>query len=295
MSRQRLPSLNARIRTMRQKLGLTGAELAQRANISPSYVSLIESGAKVPDEDVAARIARVLRDEEDLYRAWARASRVGLHKLNLLSRMEAISRSPEYLGLLERGESLPGGAEAEPGFIGGAARSAVYSVVEPASVAAPEPSREREGSPPAPTPNDPGAEPEVLRVPVLAAGADPGRLAPSPVAVTGHLLLDPRLVADHAADRLFACEATGRDMKHLRGLLSPGDRVVFRRGGRVSPDRICAVRGPGGLVLSRVLFKGRSLLLLPGEGERDFESVDVDGLKALPGIIAGTHVLLIRR
>jgi hypothetical protein len=28
---------------------------------------------------------------------------------------------------------------------------------------------------------------------------------------------------------------------------------------------------------------------------RDFASVDVDGLKALPGVIAGTHVLLIRR
>jgi transcriptional regulator with XRE-family HTH domain len=72
MARQRLPSLNARIRMKRTQLGLTGAELAQRADISPSYVSLIEKGAKVPDEDVAARIARALRDDEDLYRAWAR-------------------------------------------------------------------------------------------------------------------------------------------------------------------------------------------------------------------------------
>ena len=84
-------------------------------------------------------------------------------------------------------------------------------------------------------------------------------------------------------------------MKHLRGVASPGDRIVFRRGGRVSADRICAVRTPEGIVLARVRFEGRSLLLLPGEGERDFESVEVDGLSALPGIIAGTHVLLIRR
>jgi hypothetical protein len=63
----------------------------------------------------------------------------------------------------------------------------------------------------------------------------------------------------------------------------------------VNSDRVCVVRTPGGIVLSRVLFKGRSLLLLPGDGERDFESVEVEGLKALPGIIAGTHVLLIRR
>ena len=86
-----------RIRMKRTQIGLTGAELAQRADISPSYVSLIEKGAKVPDEDVAARIARALRDDEDLYRAWARASRLGLHKLTLLNRMEAISRSPSSI------------------------------------------------------------------------------------------------------------------------------------------------------------------------------------------------------
>ena len=63
----RLPELNARIRARRSQLGLTGVELAQRSGISPSYVSLIESGAKVPDEDVAADLARVLDDDEDLY------------------------------------------------------------------------------------------------------------------------------------------------------------------------------------------------------------------------------------
>jgi len=34
---------------------------------------------------------------------------------------------------------------------------------------------------------------------------------------------------------------------------------------------------------------------LPGEGETDFESVEVQGANALPDAIAGTHVLLIRR
>jgi DNA-binding XRE family transcriptional regulator len=293
MPRQRLPSLNARIRMKRSQLGLTGAELAQRADISPSYVSLIEKGAKVPDEDVAARIARALRDDEDLYRAWARASRVGLQKINLLSRMEAISRSPSYLSLVESGQTLPDDAR-EPltemralgaGWLRQAdapAQGVLSSSGEARSVAPPEPS--------APTP-----EPNIVRVPVLAPGSDPGKLAPSPVSVQDNLVVDRRLVADHAPDRLFAYDITERDMKHLRGVVSPGDRVVFRRGGRVGPDRICVVRTPDGIVLSRVLFKGRSLLLLPGEGERDFDSVDVESLKALPGIIAGTHVLLIRR
>jgi transcriptional regulator with XRE-family HTH domain len=282
VGRQRLPSLNARIRTKRSQLGLTGAELAQRADISPSYVSLIEKGAKVPDERVAARIARALRDDEDLYRAWAQASRVGLDGLNLVSRMEAISRSPDHLKAVERGEMLPPEALfAEP----------EQEALEMMTLAPVEPDRDLGRDGPAPSTSGP----DVLRVPVLAERADPGRLAPSPLAVENHLLVDQRLVAEHPVERLFAYEVTERDMKHLRGVAAPGDRIVFRRGGRVSPDRVCAVRTPAGVVLSRVLFKGRSLLLLPGEGERDFESVDVEGLTALPGIVAGTHVLLIRR
>ncbi len=292
MARQRLPSLNARIRTKRSQLGLTGAELAQRADISPSYVSLIEKGAKVPDEEVAARIARALRDDEDLYRAWARASRVGLQKINLLSRMEAISRSPAYLNLVERGETLPDDAR-EPlteiramearRFEAEEQRELLMSALPRASVSA------------APDSPPPSSEPEIFRVPVLAPGADPGKVAPSPVSVESYLVVDRRLVSDHPPERLFAYDVTEREMKHLRGVASPGDRVVFRRGGRVGPDRICVVRTPDGIVLSRVLFKGRSLLLLPGEGERDFDSIEVESLKALPGIVAGTHVLLIRR
>jgi transcriptional regulator with XRE-family HTH domain len=288
MARQRLPSLNARIRMKRTQLGLTGAELAQRADISPSYVSLIEKGAKVPDEDVAARIARALRDDEDLYRAWARASRLGLHRLTLLNRMEAISRSPSYLGMVERGDTLPD--ELEEAQLG-------ERRAEPIAFALPAPSPSEVvelRDEPGPALIEAGP-PEILRIPVLAEGADPGKIAPSPLAIRDRLIVDSRLLIDHDPERLFAYDVTPAAMKHLRGVASPGDRIVFRRGGRVAPDRVCAVRTPAGVVLARVLFKGRSLLLLPGEGERDFESVEVDGLKALPGIIAGTHVLLIRR
>lgn len=288
MARQRLPSLNARIRMKRTQLGLTGAELAQRADISPSYVSLIEKGAKVPDEDVAARIARALRDDEDLYRAWARASRLGLHRLTLLNRMETISRSPSYLGMVERGDTLPD--DLEEAQLG-------ERRAEPIAFALPAPSQREVVE----LRDEPGpafieaAPPEILRIPVLAEGADPGKIAPSPLAIRDRLIVDSRLLVDHDPERLFAYDVTPGAMKHLRGVASPGDRIVFRRGGRVAPDRVCAVRTPEGVVLARVLFKGRSLLLLPGEGERDFESVEVEGLKALPGVIAGTHVLLLRR
>ena len=136
---------------------------------------------------------------------------------------------------------------------------------------------------------------EILRVPVLAEGADPGRTAPSPLAVRDRLLVDRRLVGDHGPERLFAYDVTTANMKHLRGVAAPGDRVVFRRGGEVTPDRICAVRTGRGIVLSRALVQDRSVLLLPGEGETDFESLPIGEGRAASDVVAGTHVLLIRR
>jgi len=41
--------------------------------------------------------------------------------------------------------------------------------------------------------------------------------------------------------------------------------------------------------------KNRSLLLLPGEGENGFSTVDVPDSKKLGDVIAGVHVLLLRR
>lgn len=283
MLRQRLPSLNARMRTRRSRLGLTGVELAQRAGISPSYVSLIEKGAKVPHEDVAAGLARALDDDEDLYRAWARAARLGLHNLDLLKRLEEIARTPAYVSLVESGQTLPrlDPAAATPG------RSDETTDLTP---------RMREVASRI-TPFPPAGEPDVVGVPVLPEGADPALLgAPSPaLATSDRLLVDRRLIAGDGTDRLFAYSVTPRAMKHLRGVAAPGDLLVFGSGDRLAPDRVCAVRTGQAIVLSRVLLKGASLLLLPGEGESDFESVEVEGPEALPGLIAGTHVLLIRR
>ena len=76
----------------------------------------------------------------------------------------------------------------------------------------------------------------------------------------------------------------------------PGDRIVFERPGRgPAPDRICAVRHPGGLRLSRVLASGRSLLLLPGEGESGFDSLELGDEQSTADLVVASHVLLIRR
>jgi transcriptional regulator with XRE-family HTH domain len=278
--RPRLPDLNARIRARRSQLDLTGVELAQRAGISASYVSLIENGAKVPDEEVAAELARVLDDDEDLYRAWARASRLGPEKLDLLNRLEAASRTPAYLSLVESGQALPRlGVPDDSDELAARMREVA------ARLSSPSPAVEAatHGS-------------EVVSIPVLAEGVDPARLEAeaSDRALVDTLLVDRRLL-DASAPGLFACDVTPRSMKFLRGVCEPGDRLVFQSRASLAPDRVCAVRGSAGLVLSRVLLNGRTLLLLPGEGETGFEAVDVPDQAALARVVVGSHVLLIRR
>ena len=276
----RLPDLAARIRVRRTQLGLTGADLAQRAGISASYVSLIENGAKVPDEDVAAQLARSLEDDADLYSTWVRAARLGLQNLDLLNRLDAASRTPAYLSLVESGQELPKLADADgTGELSSRIREVATRLTSP-------------------SPAEPRTESAaVVAVPLLAPGADPAGLESEDASrtVVDRLLLDRRLFGP-TAKGLFACDVSERDMKHLRGVAQPGDRLVFERPARATaPDRICAVRRPAGLTLSRVLASGRSLLLLPGEGESGFESLELRDDQAAADLVVASHVLLIRR
>ena len=279
-------------------MGLTGTELARRAGISTSYVSLIENGAKIPEEDVAAGIARALDDDEALYRAWARAARLGMHDLALLNELEVISRTPAYVRMVESGEELPR-LEAPPAPAGeslpagdlAARLREVASRLGPEALAARGARRQASSQPPS-EPERPG----VVDIPVLAAGTDPAALEASRSrAVQDRLLLDRRLLDGHDAQELFAYEVTPAATTHLRGVAAPGDRIVFQRHGAVTPDRICAIRTAQGIVLARALVKEGSLLLLPGEGEVDFESVEIPDPGKLSDVVVGTHVLLIRR
>jgi transcriptional regulator with XRE-family HTH domain len=266
------------MRARRSRLGLTGSDLAERAGISTSYVSLIENGAKIPDEQVAADIARALGDDEDLYRAWARAARLGPRELGLLTRLEVASRTPAFVSLVESGQALPRLADSDGGGDDLALRMREVA---------------RRLSSPSPSAEDLTGSPSVVSIPVLAEGADPARIDETGAAVADRLLLDRRLLGRGATD-LFACVVVAGDMRHLRGLAEPGDRVVFERGATLAPDRICAVRAGGRLVLSRVLRSGGALLLLPGEGETGFELLEIPDDDALVDRVAGAHVLLIR-
>jgi transcriptional regulator with XRE-family HTH domain len=54
------------IRSMRLARGISQAEVAARASISPSYLSLLESGKKEPSLAMLRSIAKALRIPDDL-------------------------------------------------------------------------------------------------------------------------------------------------------------------------------------------------------------------------------------
>lgn len=281
----RLPALHTRIRRRRLERSLTGTDLAVRAGISTSYVSLIENGAKVPDEEAAARLARALDDDEALYRAWARAARMGVHDLAMLNELDNIVRTPALANLVESGREIPRlgaepdlEAEAPPPDLATRLREVAFRLHPAAPVESAAAGRAAR------------AADAVVDVPILGRGADPA----AATARRESLLLDRRLVGAAGAGALFAYEVADDDLRHLRGVAAPGDLVVLCCGGEPRPDRICAVRAGGRVRLARVLVSEATLVLLPGEGETAFEAVPLPGGE-LASLIAGIHVLLLRR
>ena len=49
------------VRTRRMAAGLSQEELAERAGLHPTYVSMVERGVRNPTLDVSARIAKALK------------------------------------------------------------------------------------------------------------------------------------------------------------------------------------------------------------------------------------------
>ena len=104
---------------------------------------------------MAKGLARVLGDDEDLYVAWARASKLGPDKLDLVNRLEAASRKPAYVSLVESGHALPKLAHAEEDDLASRMRQVASRLMSPSPADA---ARARTSS---------------VSVPVLAEGADP--------------------------------------------------------------------------------------------------------------------------
>jgi len=280
--------IHVRIRRRRRELDMPAVELARLAGISPAYVSLIEKGEKVPSEKVALRIAAALGDEADLYLAWSHSRRHGdlsttRDSLQRLHRYSSQGRARREIRAISKG--LRRAADDEDPLL--LERPLMCSMAaEPA--AAPEWAEEG----------------PVLAVPLLEAGADPARALTEGRGVVDLIRLDRRMLAeDRQAGELFALRPGDEAVRWVRSLIRPDDLVVLTTGvGKVRPGRIYAVRlGRGrprkraGLVLSRLLVKGKTLLLVPSEGETDIEVVELGPGEKPRDRIAGEVVATVRR
>lgn len=266
-----------RITERREELGLAGYELAKRAGISPSYLSVIEAGYKVPSERVAMDIARALGDDPELYRAWVETA--GDHDLD--SRVERLERmrqvrSPEIHrthavsreGMREWQERRRSLASKGRGLL-----ARIGLVDDRAHAARSEPMA-------------------VFRVPLLEEGADP-----QDAAGTGDTIaIDSSLLdADQDREALFAYRVSSKSAESVSDVVSPGDVLVFAENPEgVDPGAIYAVRVRSRIVLARVAYSHGTLFLMPGQAAQSPIPIPVGDERALRGVLAGVAVASIR-
>jgi len=258
-----------RIRAGRTRLGWSLQALATEAarrlprrrrsgratGVSPAYLSLIENGHKVPDEPVARAIAEALGEDPALFRAWVAARK----RANLDSALDAA-------GTLARALAAGGGG----GF-------ADAPLVEDAA-------RDAGAEPPAP--DTAAAGHARLRVPVIAAGDDPGDGVRPSCGVIEWRSLDSAALSPEARARLHRPFAI-RLSAPAAGLVAGDHVLVLRRLGNLPPERVCAVRFGGTVALRRVIWNGRRALLLPPPGGSVFDVVEARDEAALAAHVLG--------
>ena len=269
-------SLHRRIRTLRARRGLTGLELARRVGVSPSYVSLIEHGEKVPSEDVAVRIAQALDDREDLYRVWSAMARMDERTRRAL--LSLSHTDPDVAPYLELDS-----VERDP-----------RTTVPPPHLA------HAEEAPPLVRLFRKEALERALPVPLLVSGEIASTDRPSDAEIRAALAIDGALVGRGTADGLVALQVDEANGARVQSWLRPDDVAILDcRIRTIDPSRIHLVRLPDRPpAFSRLsLADGeRTLWLLPDPGDGSPpERIDLADRIAATDMIVGAVVLTIRK
>ena len=286
-----------RIRKYRERQQITGSQLASMADISPSYLSLIENGLKLPSAEVAERIARALGDDPDIYRAWvetaddkdldARADR--LEKFRQMrstpgSVLHRRGRSRVLGWLAGQGRSKRVAEDSEPEGrpLALAAEPPVFDLL---SANLDESSIPKEA--------DRG---RTLNVPLLREGTDFARVRRSPRPAEETIAVDRQLLGDDQDPQdLFAYRVTERSIDRVTKLVLPGDVLVFAADPEsVDPTAIYAVRLDRKIVLSRIVYSEPTLLLVASDPYQEPIQVDIGSEDALFHALAGVVVTGIR-
>jgi transcriptional regulator with XRE-family HTH domain len=269
------------LRRARRERGMSIYDLAARIGKTPSFVSLLENGKQVPDVETVTRIAKALRLDQRLLRAWVEVRRSR-------DATRAVDAARELMELLDlEGSPLVGSSRAlqspmvsdEPAGFGAGEDHLM------AAMSAAPPMEEIRG--------------DQVRIPVVAAGTEPGH----PDEQRGHprrpLWLDHRLLPPVEELREPFAFRVGRESgRRVRDLLSRGDYAVVSRDGArrpaLSTREVYAVRLAGMVVLSRVDYKEGKLLLLPAREGSGIDMLDAPTPAALSELIAGRLVAVLR-
>ena len=292
------------MRQRREALGLTVREVALRVGLresSASYLSQIESGAKTPHPALALRLADALRDDQRIYLAWAATGKRSdpVETARAVQFLAETLGHPKYAGLVAEGQTEPWPSQRAPT---GADAAIAAAGAAPGSLEQAQPvpgtreyyrgtlSRELPGIPLAPLATEvPQAK---ILVPEIEEGADPGEGGrSSPEVREVHRVAADSLAGIEPPVRPFAFRLSSAGVRRVHDVLAVGDlAIVSRKSWPLEHFAPYAVRLSGHLILSRVLWNARQLLLLPGPDGSDFMVLDAPDRTALERLIAGKVV-----
>ncbi|HEU4762104.1 MAG TPA: helix-turn-helix transcriptional regulator [Gemmatimonadales bacterium] len=264
----------------RKAKGWTVRDLAAAAGISPSYVSLIENGHKIPDAGTIERLGQALELDPALLRAWVT---VRSRTPDATESIQAAQELMQRLEILDTSDAAEGWAEdlSSVKERDRVAYSTAPSMMLPLNLAEPEP-RGR-----------------YVRIPMVEEGTTP--LEPAGDRSYSPLIMDRRALPDREQLRgAFAWRLSWAGVARIPGVYRSGDMIVIApeawepRIERFHPLMVFAVRSAEAVVLSRVSWTGTQLVL-HGSHKAAVEVIEDATAKRLRDLIVGRVIAAVQR
>jgi transcriptional regulator with XRE-family HTH domain len=259
---EKLKDFGRRIRAQREQAGLRATELATRLGVKPAYIYLIETARRVPREDKARELARILNDDVELYVEWARAHR---------QKAGTWHADAERRGTEERRQ----GEAPDVGIVTGE-DVRFLSGDEIARKATRDPGDGDDSRPKG-----------FYRIPIIppseSAGTDFIELK-TDICRAGEQLVSP-----------FAYRVSESSIGRVRNVLKSGDTVVFTADiGVPDPKEIYLVLQGERAVISRIVDRPKVLVLLSDDGNDRIDVIPHSGPDDLQKIVVGRVAAIIR-